>query len=148
MKKVLSIIVALIILLILWDGESRRFVSFTNGKHLTVWKTFNNTCYIIIGRYYGFFEPSSNYTYIKTKRVKSSGVDLIWKEKSDSIFAQVDSGSILFNSPTEKSLLVNYDSNRIYNDSLFTYYDPHLHLNLYKKGLDIVAISFDDMGAL
>lgn len=68
MKRVLFFLSVVIILLFIWYGESRKFFCFDDGKCLTVWKTYNNVCYIIPGKYYGMFKPSKNF-------IKSSNTD-------------------------------------------------------------------------
>lgn len=130
-----------------WYGESRKFVPFPNGKYVTVWKTYNNKCYVIIGKYYGLFEPSLEYAYIKTTNV-SLGVDLIWKTNSNTIIAQMDSGSVLHSNPSTKVQIIDYNLNRVYNDSLYTYFDTKLKVKRYKKNINIVSIPINEMGAL
>jgi hypothetical protein len=48
-------------LILLWYGESRKFFCLDNGSCVTVWKTYNNVCYIIPGRYFGLITPSDNF---------------------------------------------------------------------------------------
>ena len=47
--------------LAIWYGESRKFFCLGGGRCVTVWKTYNNVCYIIPGRYYGIVRPSDTY---------------------------------------------------------------------------------------
>lgn len=47
--------------MIFWFGETRRFFCLDSGKCITVWKTYNNKCYIIPDKYYGLLKPSDNY---------------------------------------------------------------------------------------
>src|ERR1700720_4395948 len=61
MKKLLLCLSIFIILALIWYGESRKFFCLNNGKCVTVWKTYNNVCYIIPGRYYGIIRPSDNF---------------------------------------------------------------------------------------
>ena len=49
------------IFLFTWYGESRSFVCLNNGKCVTVWKTYNDICYIVPGKYYGLIRPSKNF---------------------------------------------------------------------------------------
>jgi hypothetical protein len=147
MKKILLFFFILIFCIAVWYGESRKFVAFPNGKDVTVWKTYNNKCYIIAGKYYGLFKPSLDQAYIETTNT-SSGVDLIWKESSDMILAQVDSGSMLHSNPLAKVQITDYNLNKIHNDSIYTYFDTKLKVKRYKKNINIVSVSINEMGAL
>lgn len=64
MKKLIVIFLVLVIALLVWAGESRKFICLDNGKCITVWKTFGDVCYIIPGKYYGLLRPSKG--HIKT----------------------------------------------------------------------------------
>lgn len=61
MKRLLFVFLILIVLTLVWYGESRRFFCVDNGNCITVWKTYNNVCYIIPGKYYGIIKPSQNF---------------------------------------------------------------------------------------
>lgn len=60
MKRVMLYFSIFILLIVGWYGESRSFFCLDNGKCITVWKTYNNVCYIIPGKYYGLLKPSEN----------------------------------------------------------------------------------------
>jgi hypothetical protein len=60
MKRVILYFSIFIISIVGWHGESRRFFCVDNDKCITVWKTYNNVCYIIPGKYYGLLKPSGN----------------------------------------------------------------------------------------
>ena len=137
----------LIFSIAVWYGESRKFVPFPNGNYVTVWKTYNNKCYVIIGKYYGLFTPPLDRAYIKTTNV-SPGVDLIWKIGSNTILAQVDSGSVFHSNTLAKVQIVDYNLNRIHNDSVYTYFDSKLKVKRYKKNINMVSVSINEMGAL
>ena len=62
----------------IWFGESRKFFCLSNGKCVTVWKTYNNVCYIIPGRYYGIIKPMDNY-------LESSNTDFLTIYFSDAL---------------------------------------------------------------
>jgi hypothetical protein len=85
MKRLLLIFSILIIVVLIWYGESRKFFCLNNSKCVTVWKTYNNVCYIVPGKYYGLIKPSSR-SYIKTTNVNN--LDIIWKSSSDSIIVK------------------------------------------------------------
>jgi hypothetical protein len=61
MKRLLFYLAILIAVAMIWYGESRKFFCLDNGKCVTVWKTYDDVCYIIPGRYYGIFRPSDNF---------------------------------------------------------------------------------------
>lgn len=130
-----------------WYGESRRFVPLPNGSYVTVWKTYNNRCYVIADKYYGLLTPSLNHTYIKTTNT-SLGVDLIWKKDSDTLLAQVDSGSVIYSHASSKFKIIDYNLNKMYNDSVYTYVDDKRKVKCYKKNINLVSVPINEMGAL
>lgn len=140
------IFLILLIAIPIWYGESRSFLCTDNGKCVTVWKTYNNICYVIPGKYYGLLKPFSR-NYIKTTN-RSSGVDLIWRAGSDTVLAQVDDDSQIFNNASNKTTIVNYKSNERYNDSLYTYFDTKLKPRRYKKNVNMISVPIDNTGAL
>ncbi len=135
MKKLLLIFFALIIIAIIWYGESRKFFCLDNGKCVTVWKTFNNICYIIPGKYYGIMRPST-YSYIKTTNINN--LDIIWKAHSDSIVVNSDDSVFIVNNFSKGVKINKYNLNEKYNDSLFTYFDGKY--NRYRKGINYISI--------
>jgi hypothetical protein len=70
MKKIFLFSSLLLIPILIWYGESRRFFCLDNGDCITVWKTYNNVCFIIPGKYYGIVRPSNNY-------IESSNTNLL-----------------------------------------------------------------------
>jgi hypothetical protein len=61
MRKTFFGFCALLAVLLIWYRESRRFFCLNNGQCITVWKTYNNVCYIIPGKYCGIVKPSNGY---------------------------------------------------------------------------------------
>lgn len=147
MKKILLFSLLFLLIGVIWLAESRKFLCANNGKCVTVWKTYNNTCYVIMGRYWGVFKPSLDQSYITTTN-KSLGVVLIWKSSSDTVLAQLDSGSRIFNNFSNKVIIADYNLNQGLNDSLYTYFDTVLHVKRYKKSIPLISIPINDMGAL
>ncbi len=147
MRKTSLFVLITIFFIAVWYGELRTFVPLQNGKYVTVWKTYNNDCYIVIGKYYGLLKPSLDHAYIKTTNT-SSAVDLIWKTDSDTILAQVDSGSVIYSSISAKVKIIDYNLNKVYNDNLYTYFDAKLKVKRYKKNINIVSVPINEMGAL
>ena len=64
-RKKLYLLILLIAVLLTsyyYTGYRRFFISDRTGeKHITVWTSFNNRCYVIPGKYYSPFKPSDNY---------------------------------------------------------------------------------------
>lgn len=149
MKKSIKMLFLILLFgLPIWYGETRSFECSDKGKCVTVWKTYGNTCYVIPGKYYGLLAPSSGENYIKTVNT-SIGVGLIWVQGTKMVLAQIDSDSqIVNNNNHDKETIINYNINKQYNDSLYTYYDPKLHINIYRKNINFISVSIDDMGAL
>ncbi len=67
MKKTILFFFVVILFLFVWYGESRKFFCLKDGNCITVWKTYNNVCYIIPGKYYSLWAPSNN--FIKTSNL-------------------------------------------------------------------------------
>jgi hypothetical protein len=147
MKKVLLCFFLFLIGFVVYNLESRKFICLGDGKCVTVWKTYNNNCYVIIGKYYGLFKPSFNRSYVKTTNT-SLGIDLIWEKESKTIIVQLDSGSVINNSDSAKVQIINYNLNKAYNDSVYTYFDNKLRVRRYKRNIVIISAPINEMGAL
>ena len=61
MKKFILFTLLFFCFLLIWYGESRKFLCLDDGHCVTVWKTYNNVCYIIPGRYYGLLGPNRDH---------------------------------------------------------------------------------------
>ena len=129
------VFIIVIISLAIWFGESRKFFCLDQGMCITVWKTYNNVCYVIPGKYYGFFKPSS-LNYIKTTNL--SDLDIIWPDNLSNIIANVDNETKIINQSSKVSLIINYNLDKKYNDSLFTFFDGKYHR--YKKDITYISI--------
>ena len=135
MKRVLLYLTVIIVLTLIWYGESRKFFCLDKGRCVTVWKTYNDVCYIIPGKYYGLLKPSSA-NYIQTTNL--SDVDIIWQRGSSGMIVSVDDNSKIINQSSEQDKIVNYNIHKMYYDSLFTYFDGKYRR--YNKGLDYMSI--------
>ena len=82
MKIIIAVIVAIISLFI-WYGESRKFFKLTNGEYITLWKTYNNTSFIVRGKYYGLLPPSGN--HLRTSNINSLSI-YTKRDKTDTIY--------------------------------------------------------------
>lgn len=133
-KWKITLVVFLIIGLgFVWFGESRKFYCLDNGQCITVWKTYNNTCYIIPGKYYGVLKPSDN--YIQTTNIDN--VDVIWISNGEILLAGGANLSI-FNNDSAKLRIINYNTNKLHNDTLFLEFDGNYHR--YKKNIDYISL--------
>ena len=107
MKKKLIILLTLIAILFIYYGEERNFYCLSEGKCVTVWKTYGNTCYIIPYKYYGLYKPSGNYMIT----TNTNDIDIIWENNSDKIILTSDEESKIINSKA-KQIIIDYNSNK------------------------------------
>lgn len=88
MKKLL-IFFSVLLLIVIWNGESRKFYCLDNETCVTVWKTYNNACFIIPGKYYGIIKPSRNH-------IETTNTNLLTiyfsKELSQALIVQCEQG--------------------------------------------------------
>ena len=114
MKRILIVFATVLFLVAFWYGESRRFYCLDNGRCITVWKTFNNGCFIVPGKYYGVVRPSNNY-------IESSNTNLL---------------TIFFCEKLPKSLIVQCEQGvKINNDKtdVFTFYRYETDTSKFKN---------------
>jgi len=94
---------------------------------VTVWKTYNNVCYVIPFKYYGLLKPSDN--YILTTNM--SDLDILLSAEPKTIIVAKDDETVIVNNSKKKILIIDYDSRKKYFDSLYTYFDRQY--SRYKK---------------
>lgn len=136
MAKKIFFFTAFISLFFILYGESRKFFCLSDGKCITVWKTYNNVCYIIPGKYYGIVRPSSH-SFIQT--TNNNILDIIWIENSDDLIINSDNDSnIIVKNSSQGTKFIKYNINKVYNDSSFTYIDGPYHR--YKKSVNYLNI--------
>lgn len=61
-------IVIAIVSLLLWYDQSKNYYCLSEDKCITVWKRLGGDCYIISGKYSGWFSPSND--YVKTSNTQ------------------------------------------------------------------------------
>jgi hypothetical protein len=147
MKRLIKMFFLILLSVPIWYGESRSFEYSDKGNCVTVWRTYNNICYVIPGRYFGLLAPSSGENFIRTTNT-SMGVDLIWVYGTKTVLAQIDSDSQIINNNPNKTTIINYNTNESYNDSVYTYFDNTIKVRRYKKHVNFVIVPIDNMGAL
>jgi len=108
MKTFLLSILVLIALSIVWLGESRRFYCFDNDNYITVWKTYNNVCYIIPGKYYGLLKPSQ--CYIKSTNSNNMTIYMS-NELPNSLIYRSDEAINVIGGNHSNFTFVDYNSN-------------------------------------
>lgn len=135
MKKTALI---LLILLIFFIGfiENRSFYSNDDKRYITVWKTYGDTCYIMPYKYYGLLKPTAN--YIVT--TNTGFCDIIWQdEQTNQIIFSCSKIYRINNDRTDLPNIVDYKSNQLYYDNIFTYFDGTY--KLYKKELNYMSVN-------
>lgn len=108
---------ALLTVLLVWYGESRRFFHLENGEYVTVWKTYNNVCYIVPRKYYGLTKPADNY-------IKTSNINLVCLYFSPALpkafVIRPGFGIRIFNADTTVVSMYNYETDSArFNKLLF-----------------------------
>jgi len=105
MKRILLFFTLVIVLIMIWFGESRKFFCLGDGNCVTVWKTYNNVCYIIPGKYYGIVKPSEQY-------IESSNTNLITiyfsKELPNAFIFQSSGEMKIYNGGNREFLFYDY----------------------------------------
>src|SRR4051812_43765911 len=112
MKKLIIIIIGCLLVLAIWYGEKRKFYPIGNNKFVTVWKTYNNVCYIIPDKYYGIVKPSAN--FLKTSNDNYVVLFFTQELPSHIIFWEGRQGRNIEvdNKSKEKVVFVDYLSNK------------------------------------
>lgn len=129
----------LIVVIFLFYAESRKFYCTTEGKCITVWKTFVNTCFIIPEKYYGVLPPSSS-SYVKT--VNTNNISVIWPSMNNNlIFNATDSSFTIRNFPNSINI-INYIDQKNYYDSIFLIKDGHY--SKFKEEVDFISVDIKE----
>jgi hypothetical protein len=106
MRKILLLSIVFVVMLLGWLGESRRFFCVGNGAYITVWKTYNNTCYIIPGKYYGLLKPSKN--YIESSNTNS--MSIFYTNLLPHAFVYKSEENLIINNSNKREFTIyNYD---------------------------------------
>ncbi len=124
------------IILIIWD-QKRSFYCLSDSQCITVWKRFGNKCYIIPGKYYGIFKPSSS--YVKTTNMNS--VTVIWKN-NNSLLIDAKKNVEAINKFSDSISIELYSKERNKNDSLYTYIENHYRK--YKLKTTYLSINIEE----
>lgn len=120
MKRLFLFFPIFIISILIWYGEARKFFCLDDGKCVTVWKTYNNICYVIPGEYYGLFKPSEN--FIQTTNTNNLTIfftnelpdAFIYQSDQDVIINDMKKDDFVFydlNSNSQKFIKILYPSN-------------------------------------
>ena len=116
--------------------DSRHFFCTNNGHCVTVWRTREDMCYIILGKYISSIKPLSQ-SYIKSTFTKE--VTIIWPKNSDEVLVYLqDKKEQSIHNTSSQNKIIDYSLNEIKNDSTFFYFDGNYHR--YKKGVEFLTI--------
>ena len=121
-----------------WWGEARNFYPIGKKGFITVWKTYDNTCYIIPGKYYGLIKPIS-INYIKT--TNRSDLDIIWNSDSSILVGSTEKMEIV-EKDNNGIKIIDYDANESHNDSLYTYVDRNYRK--FKNSTEFISVYLPD----
>lgn len=113
MKKVLLFFFVFFLFIITWYGESRKFYCLENGKYITVWKTYNDICYIVTGKYYGITKPTNN--SIETSNLNEGIVIFFTDELPNTLIVQSEEKYRVINKGGFVFLNYNFDSTRLHS---------------------------------
>jgi hypothetical protein len=143
MKKIGLISFLFLVVVLFLYGESRKFFYLEDGRCITVWKTYNNICYVLPGKYYGLIKPSVH-NYIKTNNINN--LDIIWTKNNDSLIVNFENNDASIFNSGKGVKIVNYTLNQKYNDSAFTYVDRGYRR--YRNQVDYMSIFLKDNYAI
>jgi hypothetical protein len=121
MKIILAVIVVIISLFI-WYGESRKFFKLTNGEYVTLWKTYNNTSFIVHGKYYGLLPPSGN--HIRTSNINSLSI-YMRRDKIDTIYFNSLSNYSVSNIEIAEPIMIDIKTSTNQDARIFLEKVPH-----------------------
>ena len=115
MKRFLLYLGIFIPVIAIWYVESRKCYCLDNGNCVTIWKTYNNICYIIPGRYYGIIRPSDNF-------IETSNNNLLTlyftSELPNSVIYKSEQILTIKNADKDKWVFYDYNSNAQKFDSI------------------------------
>lgn len=138
MKRIIIILSVCLLLITVWFGKKRSFYCLDDRHCVTVWKTYNNRCYVIPGKYYGLFKPSRS--YIESTNINS--MDLIWNGAPHEVIVNKDDNSSIVNRFPNSINIIDYNTNKIHNDSLFTSFDGKYHR--YRKDVMFISVFIEE----
>lgn len=108
MKKIIIFII-LLTSAATWYGESRKFFCSENGQCVTVWKTYNNICYIIPGKYYGVTKPSKNFM----ESTNTNSLTVFFTNEMPNAFIFLSEQDLkIYNTDTRKFIFYDYNLNK------------------------------------
>ena len=134
MKKV-ALLVTILAALLFWFGESRHFYCL-NNRCLTVWKTFNNICYIIPGKYYGLVKPSDN--FIATTNTNNLTI-YFTGQLPKTFFIKGDEKIKIYNTDKTRFVLLDYEGQSQTFDSIL-YNKNATKFNDLKENASLIEI--------
>jgi hypothetical protein len=144
MKRNLIVFATLLFVVAVWYGESRKFYCLDNGRCITIWKTYNNVCFIVPGKYYGIVKPSGNY-------IESSNTNLLTiyfsKEMPRSLIIQCEQELKINNEKTDAFTFYRYETDTGRFNSLL-YFSSAKKRSDMKSGAGLMYIDIHENYAL
>lgn len=144
MKKTL-IIFACIFSLILSSCKSngvRSFYCLSEDKCVTVWKTGNDSAFIILGKYNRKKTPSDDFIKLIDITNTIDWYASVIFTKDDKLLIDVVDDSKKVINQSSKGIIKLYNNNKTLNDSLYTYFDGKYRR--YKKDVEYISLNIKE----
>jgi hypothetical protein len=139
MKKLFLYTIITLAVLSFWFGESRHFYCLDN-RCITVWKTFNDVCYIVPGKYYGLLKPSGS--FIRTTNTNLLSI-FFSKQMPKTLFVKNEYEIKIFKGEVDGWVFVDYNGSQPKYDSLF--YKPNAKkFNDLKAEADFIELNVQE----
>jgi len=122
--------------------ESQKTFCLDNGRCITVWKSLNDVCYIIPGKYSSLNLPIRN-SYIQTSN--TNDVDIIWPDSSENIIVNTRE-EIKINDVGKDYKIEKYSQDPLRNDSMFMTFDGKYHR--YKSNVSYISLHIKEFYAI
>lgn len=108
-KKTVIFLLIAITFIAIGYGESRKFFCLEDGQCVTVWKTYNNVCYVIPGKYYGVIKPADN--FLESTNTNDLTV-FFTNELSNSFIFTSEQALKISNGKKDQCIFYDYDLNK------------------------------------
>lgn len=144
MKKIfLWILIFSALILALWV-ESRKFFCLSNRNCVTIWKTYNNVCYIIPGKYYGLTKPAGNFI----ESTNTNNITLYFSDALPNTFVYKSEQKLKIHNDVKNTFVFyNYDSNEKKFDSVL-YMPDAKRLRDVKPNVQLMDVSIQENYAI
>lgn len=135
MKKILLYFLFFMACMLTWYGESRKFFNLKDGNCVTLWKTYNNVCYIIPGYYFGIIYPSGNFL----KTTNTNNVTIFFSKKLPNSIIYFNDGSLPITVVNGSYAFYDYSIDKVRFDKLL--YKPNArNANDINSNVDLIDL--------